>query len=899
MEDVIFHTSFDSALAARKAVADDPAAHFLGLTHTTQDAFIEEAWKLWGDGRVLVGGRTRSLLLLDILAEYPSLSHVRTSVRPLASFICRLAGADAFEAVIEALRSASGSDGASGVADTLGEAERTLFDAIAVYFDRLNELGLIEPGHAAHILESVMPSQHIVCDAWLDVSPAMQSLIEKVSGATLASIMPAARIEPSSNPPEARFLFPAGPAATLPLIKDEIEAFCAPTRTAIRSIKVVVCMPDPLDAYDALVADLVEYGCTCSLKAALPFGMTLFGRAFEAAYAVFTADAHWRHAVTDFASGVFSGMDAKAAQRLDADLRADRLMTCDQARDLLRESSRTFAFFEGLFGDDPLADVARLKILVESVVSSTYAVAPYELRACQELEALIAQRDQLDVRYVSLYEAAQLLSVSTSMAALCEIEDAPRIDFMSINAADALALKSYDLVIVGDMSDASFRAAPSRTAFDALAEKIDVSLGSSALDESRASFTCAQRAARRRLTCVLSLRDDDREPAYPAFVFDEYARALRHDDEPVDENCFNLPCRIVHMAQRRGEEDIATCLGWAFCDPDGRIDFDAVRRGVLREVPLVEFIPLAPQDDGIRKPILSPSAIETYLECPYRWFVERRLRLNGLDEGFGSLEKGTFAHDVFARFFNELASRGVYHLDMACADEMQELLDDIFDDSLAACADDPMARLAPAADSEILEVEALRVNMHVSLSRQMSLPPSFDVMGHELIIAPDEGIDYAGVRLNGRVDRVDVDDEQGRFVVLDYKGSVKGHGAGFADDDDIDTFVLPHKVQALIYAQALRWRLDGYACAGALYLSYGARRDEDSMAGSYDRCAYDVEDMAKTRSRVSASFDAFLDLVEERIASSIQDLTRGDIQISPRDKEACRSCAVPFCEGRL
>ena len=65
------------------------------------------------------------------------------------------------------------------------------------------------------------------------------------------------------------------------------------------------------------------------------------------------------------------------------------------------------------------------------------------------------------------------------------------------------------------------------------------------------------------------------------------------------------------------------------------------------------------EEDGEAVAVLSPSAIEAYLSCPYRWFVERRLRLGALDEEFGPAEKGTFVHAAFAALFDALADRGV------------------------------------------------------------------------------------------------------------------------------------------------------------------------------------------------------------------------------------------------
>ncbi len=67
-----------------------------------------------------------------------------------------------------------------------------------------------------------------------------------------------------------------------------------------------------------------------------------------------------------------------------------------------------------------------------------------------------------------------------------------------------------------------------------------------------------------------------------------------------------------------------------------------------------------------------------------------------------------------------------------------------------------------------------RDQIHSAVDRLSLLPADFDVLCHERSLAAEDGIDYAGIRLTGRVDRVDVNEESRRFVVLDYKGDKHG-----------------------------------------------------------------------------------------------------------------------------
>ena len=59
------------------------------------------------------------------------------------------------------------------------------------------------------------------------------------------------------------------------------------------------------------------------------------------------------------------------------------------------------------------------------------------------------------------------------------------------------------------------------------------------------------------------------------------------------------------------------------------------------------------------KPVLSASQIETYLDCPYKWFSLRRLRLGNVDAGHGGMEMGTFAHRVLEVTHRELLARSL------------------------------------------------------------------------------------------------------------------------------------------------------------------------------------------------------------------------------------------------
>ena len=702
---------------------------------------------------------------------------------------------------------------------------------------------------------------------------------------------------------EALFAFPAGATAVARTVREEVDAALAAADAAGRpDAAVVVCAPDPTALFDALAPALLEAGIACALKGSVPFGGTLLGRALKAVRGLQAGEGPWRHAATDFAYSALSGIAPFEAQRLNAQWRGDRLFEAAQAAEQLRSLSRTFALFEALLRH---ADVAALDALAQAIAEGGLVPAQARAReqaAIQALRRLLESAEGLGASpELGVVAEALRVPVSVEAPAAQKAGKRPMVQLCALRSMDCLAPGSVFAVVIADMTDAAFGSGRNRSALDGLAEKLGAVEPTSRFDEWRASFACAERAATSRFVTVAPLRDAAQDPTYPAFLFDELVGVLPEGGPIVSvdaEGLYRLPERYAASALRPGEEAMVAGLGQSFVEPTGFERLPAPVRGHLAELPMERFLRMAPDGaPGTEVPVLSASAIEAYVQCPYQWFVGRKVGVNGLDEGFGPLEKGTFAHQVYKRLFDQLAEDGINRVDSHALPQALAAFEAVFDAVLAEQAQAPAGeRLAPADSLERHQVALLRSQIRDSLRHMASLPQAFSVYAHEYELRPEDGIDYAGARLAGRVDRIDVDEQGGRFAVLDYKGSVAGHEAGFGEDDDLASLALPHKVQALIYAQALRSPLAGMVCVGALYLSYRAKDASQLAAGSYSPVGYGTAAATKG-SQVQASFDAFLNAVEQQIAPRIQALRAGRIAPDPAPG-ACRYCPVPYCESR-
>ena len=231
-------------------------------------------------------------------------------------------------------------------------------------------------------------------------------------------------------------------------------------------------------------------------------------------------------------------------------------------------------------------------------------------------------------------------------------------------------------------------------------------------------------------------------------------------------------------------------------------------------------------------------------------------------------------------------------------EQAQLCLSRVFDAELARQAQVEGVRYLPLSSTECAQANRLKQTLIDNLNVQARMLPRFTPQRFELSIEPGQAIDYAGVRLMGRVDRIDIDAEHGHYVVIDYKGGIAGHDAGF-DPDEQEGFRIPSKIQTLIYAQALRGVVESARPVGALYLSYRANEPARSIAGSFDSSMLDVTGFARSASGVNMNFESYLDMVELEVGKRIADFLEGNIAPNPLCESSCTYCPVRYCEKRL
>ena len=175
-----------------------------------------------------------------------------------------------------------------------------------------------------------------------------------------------------------------------------------------------------------------------------------------------------------------------------------------------------------------------------------------------------------------------------------------------------------------------------------------------------------------------------------------------------------------------------------------------------------EDAPLVPR-------LTSASQIEAYSTCPLCWFVSYRVKPQSIDAGFGNMEKGNFVHDVLEHLHARLPQEGMERVTPMNLPRAQELLREVFDETLAEHAgkrgtEGPLVPLSPVEERQVAEIlpQLEGVLTYEAEALTPFVPRYLEFAFNEL------RVEYAGWPLGGRIDRVDVDAES-RAVVIDYK----------------------------------------------------------------------------------------------------------------------------------
>lgn len=624
--------------------------------------------------------------------------------------------------------------------------------------------------------------------------------------------------------------------------------------------------------------------------------------------------------LTDWIYSPLSGADAASARGFDKNIRLSRNKTTAGVKSLLQSvqgqvrGARKAAsdenwfknvpcvvsdVFQALWRDKPVTALKAMLAVAEALPDRALGGLDGQARRQAETALLRHAIDILmnDARALDVSQAATvpvLDGVRTKVDkrstaydyATYEVDRTPRAQVRFVSLADASVLRpgGYDAVLFADVDLDSYPLSHEEGPLATLTAELrrdGVSLEPAAL--LRVRFGRAMQATSGPVALARVTHDRQARECYPAAVWTEL-RAHAEAAGAAKPTCVGEGDIIADFDPAAGE---GLKRERVTCEAPQHLSDEAIPYLVLRRRDGEgEDAPLVPR-------LTSASQIEAYSTCPLCWFVSYRVKPQSIDVGFGNMEKGNFVHDVLEHLHARLPQEGMERVTPENLPRAQELLHEVFDETLAEHAskrgtEGPLVPLSAVEERQVAEIlpQLEGVLAYESEALAPFAPRYLEFAFNEL------KVEYAGWPLGGRIDRVDVDAEN-RAVVIDYKHrtgveefkladpTVRDEESGTAPIDD-PRWLPPH-TQTLIYAQAMRRALD-LDTRAALYFS--TKGGKPALRGA---ASAELLEEERGDGRIpglkkgfpgeggSMDFDVLLDRVEAGIAERLRELEAGDV----------------------
>ena len=298
---------------------------------------------------------------------------------------------------------------------------------------------------------------------------------------------------------------------------------------------------------------------------------------------------------------------------------------------------------------------------------------------------------------------------------------------------------------------------------------------------------------------------------------------------------------------------------------------------------------------GVEK--FSASLFEAYKACPFRAFAEKVLGLedkvqeSSLD--VSRLEEGSFVHKVLEIFYGERNGK-----ELRDPGEREKLLDECVEAAVTS-----LRREYFRGSDSLLEIQLRRLRKLLAgfLAEDSANYARFPFWGKPEVEKKVKGR-IGSFEWEGKIDRVDYDEANKRFLVVDYK--IGGTPPSNKEVNELERF------QLQLYADAVEAEKPGFSAVGGVYASITSRergtgflRKEFNCGkagpkpgevkyfqlGPTSKALHEADSFEQLRARTRAEAEA--------LAAKIH---AGEFPVAPLDEEsACKRCAVrPACRIR-
>lgn len=919
----------------KRAVGEFAQSGSLGVSVLQFDRYLDSLWSILGDGRRIVGRVQRTLLLQQALAVAPPEVLLRSArhvgfLRTLEVVVQR--AAERPDAADADSRPGVPRTPAREILDVVRAYARLLARAELVEAAEAHRIvaSTVEPQHLGGLLAvnrfgSFTPAQiaFLTRAAALDVDVIVALTWENSHPATTAadetveylSGLPGARTVVAKGPqvgsPELahleRGLFSESPGpvseARSDLIFSEAAGMSGEAQRIVRDIQelvisgiqphsVAVVFRRPEAHLPALREAFTEAGVAADYDVRSPLVRTGLGRALSLLLQHFCGQ-RGRAELTGLLRSGYAWAAAVDVDGYDERTRRDRAMDAHRLIEAAKSTDpRTRLFLERAMEvcaapiDTESAGAWRL--LIADMMRSRYGSpvildsgGAVDARAQRALMTAIEEMASLnDVQFGARDLLALLDAVDVSLS------DGERAGHVQVMSAERARSRRFEAVILGGLVGGEF---PSNSSDDALSQPalagplaaagIDV-LPRGGADEERLLFYQVVTGARQKLILSRALVDDDGKPLKSSSLWEETLDLYRDPATGDLPEAGGPRIRRLTLADMTEHED-APLSERRTLREQAALPAGGAPRAVLarrRAGARRGCVTGAVADALAKRHVFSASDIEAYLACPYRWFYQRELNPQPIDEPIDALERGRLAHAIMSAFYAAWSEAGHERVTPELLPAALDMLKEV---SGRVVAGSPVART-------LIEDEVLRGAVSGAeriVARDAEFLSGFVPRHHEWSFGGrdiDAAEPIGSFFLKGRIDRIDV--SEAGIVIVDYKTGTVTPRARFADDG---------LVQLPLYGFVASRRLD-QPLLGGLYRSmrYGGDR------GFYSEDSLGHLGLASRDACVAEEFEAVTSDAIAAAETAVAGMRAGQIPATPRKASTCGYCpARSVCGG--
>ncbi len=283
------------------------------------------------------------------------------------------------------------------------------------------------------------------------------------------------------------------------------------------------------------------------------------------------------------------------------------------------------------------------------------------------------------------------------------------------------------------------------------------------------------------------------------------------------------------------------------------------------------------------------TGLQTYLRCPFRYFVETVLAPAEITPLAHGLKRGRVIHDILCRFGSQLKRSGLY----LNAEATQTQIDEVRR-QMSAFIEEEFVEAGSDLATIILKSE-LEFHLNRYIDREIATDRKLKYFDFEVGFGGAPGkcggksntenvLPMGDFHLIGRLDRVDWEGSSSRALVIDFKSS---RSATSQSD-----FEKRKEIQIPLYILALREAFGLEPVGGEYYALRG-----DKRAGLYLAGCEDIIGAASARTAGKdivdrEQFEEHLAMAKTMAREAAAGIRCGDFRAQPLDKKDCEWCSL-------